>query len=411
MKCNINNNGNILALAKKNNLKILNQTDVKAQSIGEGVVKIDMIGVIGDDWDYNTTTYELKNWSGIEDDTKEIHLHIDSQGGDLFAGISMYHFLKNHPAKVITYNAGNVSSAATLPFIAGDERIMPVGTTSIIHDPWSCGCFNQYEASAFSEQMKVFSDQLIDIYDLVLNIDKETIRSLLKGGEYEDGTILTSSTAIQYDFATSAEVTNSFNDNNGNDNITTKNAIEFIKVFNAVIGDKQMTDKSKNKDELTLPEVKARVAILETSNKAIMDENKELKAANADLKSLFEKADEEKEGLRAEQRKLEREDIKELFKVQEIANKLGIAMPKENDDMTSVDAKRHVLNHINVPDSFDTEIFPDTAVNNTFEWYIKESDTTSNFDNVVDDVVNDTVNDDDDVENDSNSPFNGMIKV
>lgn len=76
-----------------------------------------------------------KKLNAIE--TEEIHVHINSPGGDVFDGIAIHNQLKNHKAKIIVHIDGLAASAASLIAMAGDKVIMPSNTMLMIHRAWT----------------------------------------------------------------------------------------------------------------------------------------------------------------------------------------------------------------------------------------------------------------------------------
>ena len=58
-------------------------------------------------------------------------------GGDVLAGLSMYNGLRSSGLRVNSKAMGLVASAAALPFLAGDVRIMPSNTLLMVHNPAS----------------------------------------------------------------------------------------------------------------------------------------------------------------------------------------------------------------------------------------------------------------------------------
>ena len=60
---------------------------------------------------------------------------IDSPGGSVWEGMSLYHFLSSHKADVTTINGALVASAAVLPFLSGKVREMGQGTSLMTHAP------------------------------------------------------------------------------------------------------------------------------------------------------------------------------------------------------------------------------------------------------------------------------------
>lgn len=55
-------------------------------------------------------------------DASVINVYINSPGGSVAEGWTIYSELKRHPARVRTYGDGFIASAALYPFMAGDER-------------------------------------------------------------------------------------------------------------------------------------------------------------------------------------------------------------------------------------------------------------------------------------------------
>lgn len=64
----------------------------------------------------------------------EITVHIDSYGGEVSEGFTVYNALKNHPAKITTIVDGFACSAASVVFMAGDDRIMNPLSALWIHN-------------------------------------------------------------------------------------------------------------------------------------------------------------------------------------------------------------------------------------------------------------------------------------
>jgi len=58
----------------------------------------------------------------IKEGNKRIVLLISSPGGEVFAGLTAYHYLKGVPAEVVTHNFGAVDSIATVIYCAGSKR-------------------------------------------------------------------------------------------------------------------------------------------------------------------------------------------------------------------------------------------------------------------------------------------------
>lgn len=64
----------------------------------------------------------------------EIIVFISSNGGSTEAALAIYALLKQYPGPVITLALGPVNSAATIIFLAGDERLASSTSSFMFHD-------------------------------------------------------------------------------------------------------------------------------------------------------------------------------------------------------------------------------------------------------------------------------------
>lgn len=78
-------------------------------------------------------TDELQYLSLRYNFSPNINLHIYSNGGDAFMGLSIYDFIKNNKIPIYTYINGNIASAATFMYLAGYKRFMSPNSTILIH--------------------------------------------------------------------------------------------------------------------------------------------------------------------------------------------------------------------------------------------------------------------------------------
>lgn len=65
--------------------------------------------------------------------SKKIYLYLNSDGGNMDGALAMYYALRSTNKQVITVNQSMVASAATLPYCAGQERIVLKEANFIIH--------------------------------------------------------------------------------------------------------------------------------------------------------------------------------------------------------------------------------------------------------------------------------------
>lgn len=69
-------------------------------------------------------------------DNAEIELYINSNGGSVPEGVSIYNQLKRHPANKTGYVDGIAYSVASLILQACNKRVMGLGTSMLVHEMW-----------------------------------------------------------------------------------------------------------------------------------------------------------------------------------------------------------------------------------------------------------------------------------
>jgi ATP-dependent Clp protease, protease subunit len=112
---------------------------------------------------------------------QKIDLHINSNGGSVFAAYAIMNMLKNHKAYITTYIDGIAASAASIIAMAGDKIIMPVGSMFMVHQPmlsmW--GNYNTNELEKVINMLNSISDNMIDVYHNRTGLDKKKIKKIL----------------------------------------------------------------------------------------------------------------------------------------------------------------------------------------------------------------------------------------
>ncbi|MES2209449.1 MAG: head maturation protease, ClpP-related [Chloroflexota bacterium] len=63
----------------------------------------------------------------------ELHLHLNSGGGDYFEAVAMYNALVSHPANLTVHVDGLAASAASVVAMAGERLVMGAGAQLMIH--------------------------------------------------------------------------------------------------------------------------------------------------------------------------------------------------------------------------------------------------------------------------------------
>jgi ATP-dependent protease ClpP protease subunit len=128
---------------------------------GTGDVDMYVTGEIG--WDFtNGDVRDSLASLAVAPDT--INLHINSPGGNAFAGVQIYNTLKESPALVNVIVEGMAASAASVIAMAGDTVTMATGSSLMIHDAMSLCYGNAAEKRKDADLLDGVSANLADIY-------------------------------------------------------------------------------------------------------------------------------------------------------------------------------------------------------------------------------------------------------
>ena len=145
----------------------------------------------------DVSAYRLSNQLSVLDDVDEIHVHINSYGGEVAEGLAIYNALRNHKAKVKTYCDGFACSIASVIFMAGDERIMQESSMLMIHNAWTYADGNAAQLRKAADDLEKITQASIAAYKANSTLSEEEIAALL-----DAETWLLPQEALDYGFAT-----------------------------------------------------------------------------------------------------------------------------------------------------------------------------------------------------------------
>lgn len=91
-------------------------------------------------------------------ETNQINIYINSYGGSVFEGTSIYNQLKRHPAHKTVYIDGFACSIASVIAMAGDEIIMPRNALMMIHNMWMCAQGNADELRKAADDLEKINE-------------------------------------------------------------------------------------------------------------------------------------------------------------------------------------------------------------------------------------------------------------
>jgi len=171
---------------------------VKDEDIGQ----ITMYGDISDVswWGDEITPKQFKADLDAMGDVKNIEIYLNSGGGDVFAGYTIYNMLVRHKAKKTVYIDGLAASIASLIAMAGDEIIMPANSMMMIHNAWAYMAGNKEELRKMADELEKVDGLLVDTYVKRTGLDRDEIADMMLNETWFTGT-----EAVEKGFATQVE--------------------------------------------------------------------------------------------------------------------------------------------------------------------------------------------------------------
>ena len=155
--------------------------------------------IVSEPWKWyesDVTSHDLvKEIEGLDVDV--IHCYINSYGGEVAEGLAIYNALKRHKAKVRTYCDGFACSAASVVFMAGDERIMSASSMLMIHNAWMWAAGDANELRKQADDLEKINEASNNAYLEHINISKEQLQEML-----DKETWLTAQEALDMGFCT-----------------------------------------------------------------------------------------------------------------------------------------------------------------------------------------------------------------
>lgn len=108
---------------------------------------------------------------------KNINVHINSGGGDVFESISINNLLKNHDGEINVFIDGLAGSGASIIAMAGKKVYMPGNTMMMIHKAWTYAAGNSDELRKIADDLdKIDSAADASYKDRFVGTDEELIQ-------------------------------------------------------------------------------------------------------------------------------------------------------------------------------------------------------------------------------------------
>lgn len=129
-------------------------------------------------------------------DVDRITVRINSPGGDVFDGITIYNALRRHAADIEVRIDGLAASAASFIAMAGDPVIMPENAMLMIHEPFGIALGGAGDMRAMAEALDRIGTSIVSMYAAKAALDRAEIAQMMA-----DETWISAAEAVEAGFA------------------------------------------------------------------------------------------------------------------------------------------------------------------------------------------------------------------
>ncbi|MCB6992903.1 Clp protease ClpP [bacterium 210820-DFI.6.37] len=122
-------------------------------------------------------------------DKGDITIHINSSGGDLYAGLAIYNRLKALPGNITTINDGMAASAASLILQAGDTRKVNAASNTMAHGVagFLFGYYNVEDLKTTLTQFEAHNKAIVNVYAEAMGVPYAEAKHFVKNETWLTG--------------------------------------------------------------------------------------------------------------------------------------------------------------------------------------------------------------------------------
>ena len=136
----------------------------------------------------------------LESVTDDIVIKLNSPGGDVFEGIEIYNYLKDHPSNITVEVTGVAASAATFITAGANEVIMNVGTSIMIHEASTFTWGNKSDIQKTLNALETIDESILSIYSEKTGQSNEQLEEWMNEEKW-----FTADEAVEFGFADSVK--------------------------------------------------------------------------------------------------------------------------------------------------------------------------------------------------------------
>ena len=159
--------------------------------------EIYLYGDVGDEWFGGVTAKQFADDLKALGAVSDIDLRINSYGGNVFDGLSIYRLLVEHKARIVVHVDGVAASIASIIAMAGDEIRIAEAGQMMIHNAWGIGIGEASDLRRMADLLDTTTASLRDVYVARTGMDADEVSRLM-----DAETWFPASEAVEKGFAT-----------------------------------------------------------------------------------------------------------------------------------------------------------------------------------------------------------------
>jgi ATP-dependent Clp protease protease subunit len=172
------------------NFRARAKTPLQVRSESATKAEIVLYAGIGQDYWGDGSMVSAKQFSdelkSLPKTVNELTVRINSPGGDVFDGVTIYNRIKQFDGTVNVIIDGLAASIASIIALAGDNISIGEGALYMVHLPWTFAYGNRMELDNIVNRLMDVEDQMLGIYAKKSGLDRSEIKALLENETWMD---------------------------------------------------------------------------------------------------------------------------------------------------------------------------------------------------------------------------------
>ena len=154
------------------------QAEIRAAEKEDNNV-VSILGTIGEDFFGEGITARRIAGALRSIGPKDITVHINSPGGNVFEALAIYNLLREHKQEVTVKVLGLAASAASVIAMAGDRVEVPRAGFMMIHNTWAVAVGDRHDMREFANTLEPMDKALADVYAARSGLDQKEVGKMM----------------------------------------------------------------------------------------------------------------------------------------------------------------------------------------------------------------------------------------